>query len=558
MRRLYIMEQQKQTTFLGWLREKIQSFFAGVSMLVAKVLLGKNLFEEEYHNLSMKEKAKDIFDEKEKKKEDGEKTKEEKGKEATEKVAAQEKKICDPKELINAQLSFQELVQAQDPQLLNDLTEYMKSNGLNITKSEYGSDGMGPYMQFHIMDKEGETHEFLISDTGNAKDPGISKFIESYCVDHGISLFQTKEKQFESLIQTIQKTRFDHDEHQLNYWNHAFRFTSEDGKTRVMMDDREIFSGRLDLDRFFAGENGFILESTEYLIEFNRHVLTNMLNAMYHAELESLGYDLEEEKEQIQLEEVVKMETSFQDKMKANDLDFLNTLREGLCKETGLSITTSYVLPPKSLDMHGKESLLQINIGEGPEEKHIMIDELGCVVKNEMPNEEVLNALQQVCIQNEIGLLPDMKEFSDCLFEEAKYDVVLGNEHSSLNFLGNEINIQYENRQNEISIHCNGSQLFRGDLENLLDQNIVKDIYAGVYEQSLSYLGYEVLEEEHVDPIIDPVSFSEQEMEMAQEDFLLEQQRAYEEEQMQVPEIDHSECCGSDDHDFVWDEEERY
>ena len=70
-----------------------------------------------------------------------------------------------------------------------------------------------------------------------------------------------------------------------------------------------------------------------------------------------------------------------------------------LCKETGLPITTSYILPPKSLDMHGKESLLQINIGEGEQEKHIMIDEYGCILENEMPDEEVSKALQRVAFK---------------------------------------------------------------------------------------------------------------------------------------------------------------
>lgn len=553
------MEQQKQTTFLGWLKEKIQAFFASISMLVAKTLLGKKLFEEEYHKLSMKDDAKQLFNEKEKEQEIKEKN-EERGKSAEnrEKDAKTEKKISDPKELMNLKLSFQELVQAEDEQLLSDLTKYMESKNLNIVQSAYSADITGSSIQFKIMDKDGETHDFSIYETGNSKDLELSKFIEAYCIAHNISVFQTQEKQFDTLIKMIQQAELDHSEHSMDYWNHSFQITSENGKTKVLFEDKEIFSGQMDLTRFFADESRIAKESDEKLIDLNRHVLNNMMEAIYQTELKSLGYDIEEEKEQIQLEDVVKMETSFQDKMKAQDLTFLNTLREGLCKETGLDITTSYVLPPKSLDMHGKESLLQINIGSDSGEKHIMIDEYGCVVKNEMQNEEILNAIQHICIENDIGLLPDIKDFSDCLFEEAKYDVVIGNEHSSLNFLGNEINIQYENRQNEVSIHCNGEQLFRGDLENLLDKSVVEDIYAGVYEKSLSYIGYDVLEESYEESCelpYDQQSFTQYEIEAAQEDFLMEQQRLLEEEQAEIAFQDHSECCQShEEENYLWEE----
>ena len=229
-----------------------------------------------------------------------------------------------------------------------------------------------------------------------------------------------------------------------------------------------------------------------------------------------------------------------------------------LCKETGLPITTSYILPPKSLDMHGKESLLQINIGEGEQEKHIMIDEYGCILENEMPDEEVSKALQRVCIQENIALLPDLKDFSQCLLDEAKYDIVVGNERSSLNFWGNEIVIQQGSRQDEISVHCNGRQLYSGGLENLMDQNIVKDIYEGVYEEGLSFLGYDVVEnDQNVDTYYDQPSFTQEEMDAAQQDFMMEQQRQFEEDQMPQEYFDHSECCGPNEREednFIWEE----
>ena len=60
------MERQRQRTLLEWVRDKVESFFAAVSTFVARALLGKNLFEEEYRKLSMQEEAKKMFDNTEK------------------------------------------------------------------------------------------------------------------------------------------------------------------------------------------------------------------------------------------------------------------------------------------------------------------------------------------------------------------------------------------------------------------------------------------------------------------------------------------------------------
>ena len=60
------MERQRQRTLLEWVRDKVESFFAAVSTFVARALLGKNLFEEEYRKLSMQEEAKKMFDNAEK------------------------------------------------------------------------------------------------------------------------------------------------------------------------------------------------------------------------------------------------------------------------------------------------------------------------------------------------------------------------------------------------------------------------------------------------------------------------------------------------------------
>ena len=60
------MERQRQRTLLEWIRDKVESFFAAVSTFVARTLLGKNLFEEEYRKRSMQEEAKKMFDNTEK------------------------------------------------------------------------------------------------------------------------------------------------------------------------------------------------------------------------------------------------------------------------------------------------------------------------------------------------------------------------------------------------------------------------------------------------------------------------------------------------------------
>lgn len=552
------MERQRQRTLLEWVRDKVESFFAAVSTFVARALLGKNLFEEEYRKLSMQEEAKKMFDNAEKDKGEEVKNKEKAAENVKEVRQEEQPKAINVSQLMNSKNSFQELFQNEDVQLLNDLVNHLKENNLNVMSAEYCDDPWGKYMQFKILDKDQEEQIYSIAENGESKDLGFSRFIEKYCVDHEISMFLTQEKQMESLIKEIQKSEIEGRECYLSVWNHSYKINSENGKTRVMLDNKEVFSGQLDLPRFEADNVNVFIISDQKLIDMNQHALSNMIEAMYHAELEEIGYDILNEKEQVCLNDIVEMNTSFQNIMKQQDINFLDKLRVELCKETGLPITTSYILPPKSLDMHGKESLLQINIGEGEQEKHIMIDEYGCILENEMPDEEVSKALQRVCIQENIALLPDLKDFSQCLLDEAKYDIVVGNERSSLNFWGNEIVIQQGSRQDEISVHCNGRQLYSGGLENLMDQNIVKDIYEGVYEEGLSFLGYDVVEnDQNVDTYYDQPSFTQEEMDAAQQDFMTEQQRQFEEDQMPQEYFDHSECCGPNEREednFIWEE----
>lgn len=556
------MDEQKHTTILDWIKERIKSVFAAISMLTAKLLLGQHLFEQEYRKLSTEEDVKKLFSKDPKEKEQSE----EKTKEAEQKdeKAMDEVQEVNLKEVMNSEVSFQEMVQAEDPEFLNDLTEYLKSLNLNVTKSMYSDNSFGKSIQLEFLDKDQQIQTYSITEQGNSNDDGFSKHIEKYCIDHGISTFLTQEKQMMSLIKEIQKSELEGNDGHLYCWNHSYKINSENGKTRVMLDNKEVFSGQLDLPRFEADNVNVFIISDQKLIDMNQHALSNMIEALYREEIENLGYEIVVEKDQIQLENVMKMETSFQDIMKQQDLGFLDKLRESLCQETGMNITTSYVLPPKDLEMHGKDSLLQINLEEGDQEQHILIDEYGCILGNETKNEDILNAMQQICIQENIALLPNLKDFTDRIFEEAKYDVVLGNESSSLNFWGNEIIIHQENTD-AISIHCNGRQLYAGGLGNLMDPDIVQDIYKGVYEESLSYLGYDVIEHtddsyEHTEQDLNSMdiqSFSEREMEAAEQDIMMEQQSYYEDELAEEAFYDHSECCASDTHEeenFLWEE----
>ena len=318
------MERQRQRTLLEWVRDKVESFFAAVSTFVARALLGKNLFEEEYRKLSMQEEAKKMFDNTEKDKGEEAKNKEKAAENVKEVGQEEQPKAINVSQLMNSKNSFQELFQNEDVQLLNDLVNHLKENNLNVMSAEYCDDPWGKYMQFKILDKDQEEQIYSIAENGESKDLGFSRFIEKYCADHEISVFLTQEKQMESLIKEIQKSEIEGRECYLNVWNHSYKINSENGKTRIMLDNKEVFSGQLDLPRFEADNVNVFIISDQKLIEMNQHALSNMIEAMYHAELEELGYDILNEKEQVCLNDIVEMNTSFQNIMKQQDINFLD------------------------------------------------------------------------------------------------------------------------------------------------------------------------------------------------------------------------------------------
>lgn len=167
------MERQRQRTLLEWVRDKVESFFAAVSTFVARALLGKNLFEEEYRKLSMQEEAKKMFDNTEKDKGEEAKNKEKAAENVKEVGQEEQPKAINVSQLMNSKNSFQELFQNEDVQLLNDLVNHLKENNLNVMSAEYCDDPWGKYMQFKILDKDQEEQIYSIAENGESKDLGF-------------------------------------------------------------------------------------------------------------------------------------------------------------------------------------------------------------------------------------------------------------------------------------------------------------------------------------------------------------------------------------------------
>lgn len=100
------MERQRQRTLLEWIRDKVESFFAAVSTFVARALLGKNLFEEEYRKLSMQEEAKKMFDNTEKDKGEEAKNKEKAAENVKEVGQEEQPKAINVSQLMNSKTLF--------------------------------------------------------------------------------------------------------------------------------------------------------------------------------------------------------------------------------------------------------------------------------------------------------------------------------------------------------------------------------------------------------------------------------------------------------------------